>query len=84
MKKESDVKDIEELVLKFFNIMDRVESNDEGTRYFRPTYISSCRSIDLHNLTTILGDLREAVGLSRNPPPLPISIYDENDEDEVG
>lgn len=81
---EGWAKETSELLKEFFRIMDRIESNDDGTRYFRPTYISSCRVLDSHRLGQILGDLRERVGLSRNPPEIPPPEYIDDYEDEVG
>ncbi len=47
-----------ELIKKFFIILDTVEESDSGT-VFRPTQISSCRTMDVIALETILKDLKE-------------------------
>lgn len=59
--------ELDQLLKDMFTIFDAIESNDDGTNEFHPTYITSCRVMDSMRLGTILADLREHIGLNREP-----------------
>jgi hypothetical protein len=45
---------------EFFEILDRVETSDNGVD-FHPTNITSCRCLDLERIRVILDELRKEV-----------------------
>jgi hypothetical protein len=51
--------DLASLVRKFFEIMDREEESD-SLNVFRPTYISSCRTMTIQELEVLIPAMRKA------------------------
>ena len=46
-------------VKRLFEILDSTETNEDGTREFHPTYITTCRAMVNIELNTLLPRLKE-------------------------
>lgn len=55
---ESNPDELKDLVKQFFKYLDVEEESDSGTR-FRPTYITSCRTMTMVALSPILVRMKE-------------------------
>jgi len=59
----------------FIRLLEVVETNDDGTREFRPNTIASCRALDARDMNEVLTEMRriarevlgDASGLTREP-----------------
>lgn len=57
---QQDLDHLKGLVKEFFKILDRTETSDSG-REFRPTYIHSCRVLEMRKISKVLNEMKSVV-----------------------